>query len=243
MTNLDRLLKQRHYFANKGPSSQGYGFSSGHVWMWELDYKESWALKNWCFWTVVLEKTWESLGLQGDPTSPSYRRSLLGAHWKDWCQSSSILSTWYEEPTYWKRPWCWERLRAGVEGDDRGWDGWMASLIQWTWVWASSGRWWWTGKPGMLQSMGSQRVRHDWVTKQQYSTITKLWNIYLRWRNGLRQEGERPVKTAQSGDDKIRVQTKKQEWEESKEKWGGFTMKLTCLDGKWEGDEIAKDGS
>ena len=243
MTNLDRLLKQRHYFANKGPSSQGYGFSSGHVWMWELDYKQSWALKNWCFWTVVLEKTWESLGLQGDPTSPSYRRSVLGVHWKDWCQSSSILSTWYEEPAYWKRPWCWERLRAGGEGDDRGWDGWMASLTQWTWVWASSGRWWWTGKPGVLQSMGSQRVRHDWVTKQQYSTITKLWNIYLRWRNGLGQEDERPIKTAQSGDDKIRVQTQKQEWEESKEKWGGFTMKLTCLDGKLEGDEIAKDGS
>ena len=72
MTNLDSIFqKQRHYFANKGLSSQGYGFSSGHVWMWELDYKESWAPKNWCFWTVVLEKTWESLGLQGDPSSPS----------------------------------------------------------------------------------------------------------------------------------------------------------------------------
>ena len=65
------IKKQRHYFVNKGPSSQGYGFSSGHDWTWELDYKESWALKNWCFWTVVLEKTWESLGLQRDPTSPS----------------------------------------------------------------------------------------------------------------------------------------------------------------------------
>ena len=60
MTNLDSILKSRHYFANKGPSSQGYGFSSGHVWMWELDYEESWALKNWCFWIVVLEKTLES---------------------------------------------------------------------------------------------------------------------------------------------------------------------------------------
>ena len=65
------IKKQRHYFANKGLSSQGYGFSSSHVWMWELNYKESWAPKNWCFWTVVLEKTWESLGLQGYPTSPS----------------------------------------------------------------------------------------------------------------------------------------------------------------------------
>ena len=70
MTNLDSLLKSRD-IANKGPSSRGYGFSSSHVWMWELDYKEGWALKNWCFWTVVLEDSWESLGLQGDPTSPS----------------------------------------------------------------------------------------------------------------------------------------------------------------------------
>ena len=60
MTNLDSILKSRHYFANKDPSSQGYGFSSGRVWIWELDYKESWALKNWCFWTVVLEKTLKS---------------------------------------------------------------------------------------------------------------------------------------------------------------------------------------
>ena len=71
MTNLDSILKKRHYFADKGSSSQSYGFSSSHVWMWELEYKGSWALKNWCFWTVVLENSWESLGLQGDPTSPS----------------------------------------------------------------------------------------------------------------------------------------------------------------------------
>ena len=64
-----------------------------------------------------------------------------------------------------KRPWCWERLKAEGEGDNRGWDGWMASPIQWTWVWANSGSWRWTGRPGMLQSMGSQRVRHDWVTE------------------------------------------------------------------------------
>ena len=66
---------------------------------------------------------------------------------------------------HWKRPWCWERLKAGGEGDDRGWDGWMVSLTWWTWVWASSGSWWWTGRPGVLQSMRSQRVRHDWVTE------------------------------------------------------------------------------
>ena len=75
-----------------------------------------------------------------------------GCFWKDWCWSwnSNTLVTWCKELTHWKRPWCWERLKAGGEGDDRGWDGWMASPTQWTWVWASSGSWWWTGKPGML---------------------------------------------------------------------------------------------
>ena len=91
----------------------------------ELDHKESWAPKNWCFWTVVLEKTWKSLGKQGDPTSPSWRKSVLNIHWKDWCWSwnSNTLATWCEELTHSKRPWCWERLKAGREGDDRGWDG------------------------------------------------------------------------------------------------------------------------
>ena len=71
-----------------------------------------------------------------------------------------------EELTHWKRPRCWERLKAGGEGDDRGWDGWMASPTQWTWVWVNSGSWWWTGRPGVLQSMGSQRVGHDWTTER-----------------------------------------------------------------------------
>ena len=65
----------------------------------------------------------------------------------------------------WKKPWCWERLKVGGEGDDRGWDGWMASLIQWTWAWVNSESWWWTGRPGVLQSMGLQRVGHDWATE------------------------------------------------------------------------------
>ena len=77
-----------------------------------------------------------------------------------------LCPTWCEELTHWKRPWCWERLRAGEEGEDRGWDGWMASPTQWTWVWASSRRWWRTEKPGMLQFTGSLRIRHDWATEQ-----------------------------------------------------------------------------
>ena len=112
----------------------------------------------------VGEDSWESLGLQGDATSPSWRRSVLGVHWKDWCWSwnSNTLATWCEEQTHLKRPWCWERFKAG-EGDERGWDGWMASLTQRTWVRVNSVGW--TGRPGVLKSMGSQRVRHDWVTE------------------------------------------------------------------------------
>ena len=82
-------------------------------------------------------------------------------------KSSNSLDTWCEEPTHWKRPWCWEKLKAVGEGDYRGRDGWMASLTQKTWVWGSSRRWWRTGKTGVLQSMGLKRVRHDWVTEQQ----------------------------------------------------------------------------
>ena len=99
---------------------------------------------------------------------PEYSEySVLNIHWKDWCWSwsSSTLATWWKELTHWKRPWCWEGLKAGGEGDDRGWDGWMASLTWWTWIWASSVSWWWIGKPGMLLSMGSQRVGHKWVTE------------------------------------------------------------------------------
>ena len=116
-----------------------------------INPKEGCVPKNWCFWTVVLEKTRESLGLQGDQTIQSQRKSTLNIYWKDWywSWSSNTLATWYKELTHWKRPWCWEGLKAGGEGDDRGWDGWMASPIQWTWVWANSRRWWRTGKPGV----------------------------------------------------------------------------------------------
>ena len=135
----------RHYFVNKGPSSQGYGFSGDHVWTWELDYKESWAPKNWYFWTVVLEKTLESpLGCKEIQPVHHGGRSVLSVHWKDWCWNwnSSTLATWCKELTHWKRPWFWERLGAGGEGNDRGWDSWMASLTQWTWIWVDSGSWW-----------------------------------------------------------------------------------------------------
>ena len=93
------------------------------------------------------------------------RKSVANIHWKDWCWSwsSNTLAAWWKELTHWRRPWCWERLKVGGEGDDRGWDGWMASPTRWTWVWVGYGSW--TGKPGVLQSMGSQRVGHDWTTE------------------------------------------------------------------------------
>ena len=148
MINLDSILKSRD-FSNKGPSSQSYGFSSRHVWIWELDHKESWALKNWCFWTVVLEKTLES-PLNCKEIQPVHPKADPKA------ETPIVLAIWCEELTHWKRPWFWEGLKAGGEKDDRRWDGWMASLTWRTWVWASSRSWWWTGKPGVLQSMGLQ---------------------------------------------------------------------------------------
>ena len=115
----------------------------------------------------VGEDSWWSLGLQGDQISQSLRKSVLTIHWKYWCWSwnSSTLATWCEELTHLKRPWCWERLKAGGEGDDRGWGGWMASPTRWTWVWVSFGSWWWTGKPGVLQFMGLPRVKHHWANE------------------------------------------------------------------------------
>ena len=128
----------------------------------------------------VREDSWESLGLQEDPTSPPLGRSVLGVHWKDWCWSwnSNTSAIWCEELTHWKRPRCWERLRAGREGDDRGWGGWMASLTRWTWVWVNCGSWWWTRRPGVLWFMGLQRVGHDWVTELNWTEMFGLWWIF-----------------------------------------------------------------
>ena len=134
---------------------------------------ESWTIKKsehqridafelWC-WRRLLRVPWTVRR----SNQSIQKESVLNFHWKDWCWSwnSNTLATWCKQPTHWKRLWCWERLKAGGEGDNRGWDGWMASPTQWTWVWVGSGSWWWTGKPGMLQSMGSQRVSHNWVTE------------------------------------------------------------------------------
>ena len=163
MTNLDRILKSMailKHLTDKDLSSESFGFSSSHVWMWELDYKESWAPKNWCFWTMVLEKTLESpldcteIKLILKEISPEY--SLEGLMLKLKLQYFGI---WCEELTHWKRPRCWERLKAGGEGDDRGWDGWMVLPTQWTWVSASSGE--------LVMDRGAWHAAVHGVTKSQ----------------------------------------------------------------------------
>ena len=136
-------------------------------------------------WTVVLEKTLESpLDCKEiKPVKPKGNHSwiFIGRNeysWIliDWCWSwiSNTLATWCEELTHLKRPWCWGRLNAVGEGDDRRWDGWMASPTWRAWIWTSSGSWWWTGKPGVLQPMGLQRVRHDWETELNWSRFIML---------------------------------------------------------------------
>ena len=113
----------------------------------------------------VGEDSWESLGLQGDPSSPFWRRSALGFLWINDAKAETPI-LWPPHAKSWLigKDWCWEGLGAGAEGYDRGWDGWMASLTRWMWVWVNSRSWWWTGRPGVLWFMGSQRVEHDWVT-------------------------------------------------------------------------------
>ena len=144
--------------------------------------KESWTVKKvehwriyafelWC-WRRLLRVAWTSRR----SNQSILKRSVLGVHWKDWCWSwnSNTLTTSCEELTPSKRPWCWERLRAG-EGDNGGRAGWMASLTQWTWVWVDSGSWWWTGRAGELWFMGSQRVGHDWATELNWTELKAQW--------------------------------------------------------------------
>ena len=146
--------------------------------MWELDYKESWAPKNWCFWTVVLEKILESpLDCKEiQPVHPKGDQSWVFIGATDVEAETPILGHLCKELTHWKRPWCRERLKVGGEGEDRGWDGWMASPARWTWVWVNSGSWWWTGKAGMLQSMVLQKAGHDWLTELNWN----MWMITYR---------------------------------------------------------------
>ena len=160
------IKKHKHYFPTKARPIKAMVFP---VVMYRC---ESWSIKKaehrridafelWC-WRRLLRIPWPAQR----SNQSILKESVLNTHWKDWCWSwnSNTLGTWCKELTHLKRPWCWERSKAGGEREDRGWDGWMVSPTQWTWVWVNSGSWWRTGKPGVLQSMGLQRVRHDWAT-------------------------------------------------------------------------------
>ena len=165
------MKKQRHYFANKGLSSQGYGFSSSHVWMWELDCKESWSPKNWCFWTAVLKTPEIPLNCKDiQPVHPERDQSLMFIGRTDVKAESLILATWCKELTHWERPWSWERLKAGGQGDYRGWDIWMASPTQWTWVWVN---------PGFGDVQGGLSCCNPWGLKELDMTEQLSWTQYF----------------------------------------------------------------
>ena len=147
---------------------------------------ESWTIKKAERWRIDAFELWCWRRLE----SPLDCKEIQPAHPKgdqSWvfigrtdveAETLNSLATWWEELTHRKRPWCWERLKAGGDGDDRGWDGWMASLTQWTWVWVDSGSWWWTGRPGVLWFMGSDL----WFTKSPTRlnwTECSMVNVYL----------------------------------------------------------------
>ena len=178
ITDLGSILESRDSTLSTKLSSQGYGFSSRVMYgceSWTIKKAECWrfdAFELFC-WRRLLRVPWPARRsnqsiLREISSEYSFEWLMLKLklqyfdHWrKDWCEELTLL----------KRPWCWERLHVGGEGNDREWDGWMASPSQWTWIWVSSGIWWWTGKSGVLQSMGSQIVRQDWVTELN-------WNLY-----------------------------------------------------------------
>ena len=152
------IKKQRHHLPTKVHLVKAMVFS---VVMYKC---ESWTIKKAerrridsfeLWWRRPLRVPWTA---RRSNQSILKELSVLNIHWKDccWNWNSNTLATWCEELTHRKRSWCWERLKVGKEGANRGWDGWMASLTQWTWVWVNFGSWWWTGRPGMLQFMGSQ---------------------------------------------------------------------------------------
>ena len=179
MTNLDSALKSRDITL---PTK--FHIVKAMVFPVVMYRCRSWTIqnwpKNWCFWTGVLEKTLESpldykriKSVNPKGNQPEY--SLEGLCWS-W--SSNTLATWCEEPTYWKRPWCWERLKAGGEGNDRGWDGWMVSPTQWTWVWANSRSGWRTEKPACHSPWGCKESdTTEWLSTSKHQWLGCSWNL------------------------------------------------------------------
>ena len=167
MTNLDSILQSRDITLPTKACQVNtmvspvvmYGCESWTI--KKAECRRTDAFELWCW--RRLESPLDCKEIQ--PVHPKGNKPWVFIGMADIGWNSNILATWCEELTHLKRPWCWETLKTGGERDDRGWDGWMASLTQWTWVWVNSGSWWWTGRPGVLQSRGSQRVRQDWATE------------------------------------------------------------------------------
>ena len=185
MTNLDSILKRRDITLPKKVH-----LVKPMVFPLVMYRCESWTIKKaecqridafelW-HWGRLLRVPWTAR--KSDQSN--LRKLVLNIHWKDWCWSgnSNTLATWCEL-THWESPWCWKRLKAGGEGVDRGWDSWIASPTRWTWVWASSRSWWWTGKTGMLQFMGSQRVRHNWATELNWALFLPCEDTRRCWKS------------------------------------------------------------
>ena len=176
LANTYIITKQRRHFTSKGPYSQSYGFSSSHVWMRELDYKESLALKNWCFWTVVLEMTLESSldSKEIKPVNPKGKQSWIFIGRTDAEAEAPIL--WPPDLKNWligKDPDAGKEWRQEEKGMNRGWNGWMASPAWWTWVWASSGNWYGQGSLVCCSPWGHW-VGHNWATE-----LNRNWRLCL----------------------------------------------------------------
>ena len=183
MTNLDSILKSRHITL----STKVHLFKA--VVFPVVMYRcESWTIKKAeCRRIDAFDLWWWRRLLRAPWTSGRSNKSIL----KEISPGCSLVGLMLklklqdfghqcEELTHWKRPWSWERLSAGGEGNDRGWGGWLASLTQWTWVWVDSRSWWWAGRPGVLRFMGSQRVGHDWVTELNWIEMgTNLWFLKI----------------------------------------------------------------
>ena len=179
MTNLVRVLKSRYIILLTKVNIVKAMIFPVVMYECELGHKEGWALKNWCFWTVLL-KTLESPLDSKEIKLVNPEGNQLGIFIGRTDADAKAPIFWPPDAKNWLIR-CWKRLMAGGEGDDRGWDGWMASPTRWTWVWASSGSWWWTGELGMLPSMGSQRVGHDWVTELNWSVKWKRISFPFVW--------------------------------------------------------------
>ena len=148
-----------------------------------LGYSKYWCNEQEDAWILFfLRKKIDTIQMDEEiqPVYPKENKSWIFTGRTDAeAENSNTLATWCEELTHLKRPWCWERLKTGGEGVDRGWDFWKASMTQWTWIWGSSGSWWWTGNPGVLQSIGLQRVGHDWATELKWMKLADILRAHL----------------------------------------------------------------